>query len=231
MSKKKENGFNTPFEKLDLRVEKAVKRAAAEKPKDLPPPAPSKDLSFGADPATEADELDDATFFRGEMEGVQPLAVDDIAPRTRETTLPPPPNDDELVVGELDRLVSGEGDFDILWSDEHIEGLAQGIDRRLLKKLRRGDFSRRAHLDLHGKTRKEARPLVQQFLTASRGRGFRCVLIVHGRGLNSKDHVPVLKDSLRVWLTRSGISKSVLAFCSARPADGGLGAVYVLLRR
>jgi DNA-nicking Smr family endonuclease len=54
---------------------------------------------------------------------------------------------------------------------------------------------------------------------------------VHGRGLNSKDQIPVLKDAVRLWLARGRIAKSVLAFATARPTDGGAGAVYVLLRR
>ena len=57
------------------------------------------------------------------------------------------------------------------------------------------------------------------------------MLIVHGRGLNSKDNIPVLKVAVKAWLERGRIGKSVLAFCTARPHDGGAGAVYVLLRR
>jgi DNA-nicking Smr family endonuclease len=56
------------------------------------------------------------------------------------------------------------------------------------------------------------------------------VLIVHGRGLGSKDNIPVLKEKLQAWLTRGAIGRHVLAFTSARPWDGGTGAVYVLLR-
>jgi DNA-nicking Smr family endonuclease len=57
------------------------------------------------------------------------------------------------------------------------------------------------------------------------------VLIVHGRGLNSKDNVPVLKERLKVWLAHGSIGKVVLAFTTARACDGGAGALYVLLRR
>ena len=61
--------------------------------------------------------------------------------------------------------------------------------------------------------------------------GWRCVLIVHGRGLHSKDQVPVLKAQLKTWLNQKRIGQMVLAFATARPQDGGAGAVYVLLRR
>jgi len=61
--------------------------------------------------------------------------------------------------------------------------------------------------------------------------GKRCVLVVHGRGLHSKDQRPVLKEAVVNWLGRTGLRKQVLAFCTARPYDGGAGALYVLLRR
>jgi DNA-nicking Smr family endonuclease len=57
------------------------------------------------------------------------------------------------------------------------------------------------------------------------------VLVVHGRGLHSKDQIPILKESVQAWLSQGRLAKGVLAFSSARPADGGVGAVYVLLRR
>ena len=70
-------------------------------------------------------------------------------------------------------------------------------------------------------------PLLRQ----ARAAGKRCVLIVHGRGLHSRDQLPVLKEALRGWLATHRLARHVLAFATARPADGGGGAVYVLLRR
>ena len=80
-------------------------------------------------------------------------------------------------------------------------------------------------------TRDEAQVAVDRFVAAARTAGRRCVLIIHGRGHHSKDQVPVLKERIHAWLARGRLSKSVLAFASARPCDGGAGAVYVLLRR
>ena len=80
-------------------------------------------------------------------------------------------------------------------------------------------------------TRDVARQTVENFMLRARRENLRCVLIVHGRGLNSKDKIPVLKLLLHNWLERGRIARSVLAFCTARPHDGGAGAVYVLLRR
>jgi DNA-nicking Smr family endonuclease len=106
-----------------------------------------------------------------------------------------------------------------------------GLAPRLVRKLRRGDFVRQGHVDLHGMTADEAQPMVERFLVDAVKAGWRCVLIVHGKGLNSKDQTPVLKEKLKSWLARGRAATLVLAFTSARPHDGGAGALYVLLRR
>ena len=98
-------------------------------------------------------------------------------------------------------------------------------------KLRRGEFSVQGHLDLHGLTRDEAKRAVEEFIRGARTAGKRCVLLVHGRGLHSKDQVPILRDAVRGWLATNRFSRHVLAFATARPADGGAGAIYLLLRR
>ena len=126
-------------------------------------------------------------------------------------------DDGELRPGDADQ-------YDISAAKAEIPVVCAGIGAGI-------DAHVSAHLDLHGKTRTEARALVEQFIGTARTDGKRCVLIVHGRGLHSKDHIPVLKEALALWLTRGRISRSVLAFCTARPCDGGLGAVYVLLRK
>lgn len=171
--------------------------------------------------------------FRLAMAGVAPLPPDPrVGSAQPEGAAHPVVRDaDAEVVARLGDLVAGTVHFDISDTVEHVDGLARGVDRRLLRRLRRGDFSVQAHLDLHGLVRQDARAEVARFLASSRLQGLRCVLIVHGRGRNSKDQQPVLKPALVTWLTHSGIGKAVLAFCTARPADGGAGALYVLLRR
>ncbi len=173
----------------------------------------------------------DEDLFLAEMAGTQ--RIDD---RARVGTEPVPqrakprPSDDAEVLASLADLCGGDGAFDIADSDEYIEGLADGIDRRLLRRLRAGDYAVQAHVDLHGLHRDAAKDKVGRFIVDSRRAGRRCVLIVHGRGLHSKDQIPVLKQALRGWLERGQLARSVLAFATARPADGGAGAVYVLLR-
>jgi DNA-nicking Smr family endonuclease len=220
---KRKSGFNTPFADLDKQVKVPPAKPAAPAPKPAPvePPAPAPDA---------------LTEFEREMAGVAPLAED---PRGRRGTESSPPRapalkrarDEAEAYAELADLIDGDGAFDIADTDEYIEGLAPGIDRRLLKRLKHGDYAVQAHLDLHGLRKDEAHAEVDKFISASRTAGRRCVLVVHGRGLNSKDQIPVLKERLRVWLTRGRIAKGVLAFATARPTDGGPGAVYILLRR
>ena len=105
--------------------------------------------------------------------------------------------------------------------------VASGVDRRELRKLKRGDYAPGRVLDLHGQTGKEAVAAVSQFIDNQRHR-HRCVCIVHGRGLHSKGNVSVLKTRVRQSLRSH---PAVLAFADAPRTDGGSGAVYVLLRK
>jgi DNA-nicking Smr family endonuclease len=105
--------------------------------------------------------------------------------------------------------------------------VAPGVDRRELRKLKRGDYAPGDSLDVHGMTAAEAVAAVRRFLDRSRAR-HRCVAIIHGRGLRSPGNIPVLKTRVRACLRDHRL---VLAFGDAPPDAGGPGAVYVLLRR
>jgi DNA-nicking Smr family endonuclease len=179
------------------------------------------------------DDLDDDARAMAELaRGTEPLALGTELAEQRAVTRAPldEVDDSELVMRELDDIVHGNVPFDFAGTDEYIEASVQGLDRRLVRRLKRGEFSVQDHLDLHGYNRHEARRLVARFVDKALAEGKRCVLIVHGRGLGSKDNIPVLKQKLAAWLTRGAIGRKVLAYTSARPYDGGAGAVYVLLR-
>ncbi|HYO54203.1 Smr/MutS family protein [Archangium sp.] len=220
--KKKSESFNNPFKSALADLKK--KQAEPPRKPQAPPPPPKPSRS------KRPQEEDDMSLFLSAMDGVEQLT---------NRGEPPPPNprlpeiidENAEALAELAELVAGQGDFDVSDTDEYIEGAAPGIDARLLRSLRRGDFSVQGRLDLHGMTQAEAKEAVDRFLTDSRRTGKRCVLIVHGRGLHSQDQIPVLKERLRGWLSQKRIGKTVLAFATARPHDGGAGAVYVLLRR
>ena len=105
--------------------------------------------------------------------------------------------------------------------------LSPGVSRQTLRRLRRGHWGIQARLDLHGFNRDEARLELISFLDDCRDEGFRSICIIHGKGLSSKNQAPVLKTRIGNWLAQRN---DVLAFCQARPEDGGGGAVMVLLR-
>jgi DNA-nicking Smr family endonuclease len=211
-------GFrNQPFRMLRGRGAQASGTA--------PEPAP-------AAPATAAPS--DAELFWREMEGVRPLAPSErsrVSPLTLRRAEMTPVNKDAEALAELSDLITGVGAFDLTDTSEYVEGRVVGLDPRLVRRLRAGEFSYQTHLDLHGMTSDDARVHVQRFLTYAHQRGYRCVLIIHGRGLNSEKQEPVLKKRVPMWLARGASSRVVLAFTSARACDGGAGALYVLLRR
>ena len=132
---------------------------------------------------------------------------------------------------ELRDLVEGRGSFSIQCTDEYVEGVAPGVDHRLAQRLHRGDFAIQAQCDLHGHTVEEAKAAMQRFVSHAHASGQRCVRVIHGRGRNSKDNRPVLKEQVQLWLSHGRLSRLVLAFATAPAADGGAGAVYVMLRR
>jgi DNA-nicking Smr family endonuclease len=119
-----------------------------------------------------------------------------------------------------------EPDTGLVTGDELVY-VRQGVPAQVLRRLRRGYWVVQDDLDLHGMTSIEARLATAAFLAECVQRGVRCVRIVHGKGLRSPNREPVLKRKLGHWLI---VRDEVLAFCEARPVDGGSGAVVVLLR-
>ncbi len=211
------------FANLPFRGLKATPKPAANES-----PAPTSSTVAPEVPASEE------TLFAEAMAGVQPFDENAraIVPTPIRETRPRTVQDPDVeALAELSDLVAGVGAFDITDTTEFLEGAATGVDHRLVRRLRRGHFSFRRHLDLHGMTVAEARDAVSGFLQRAIRDGERCVLVVHGRGLNSPDNVPVLKRNLVDWLSRGSWARSVLAFTSARACDGGAGALYILLRR
>jgi DNA-nicking Smr family endonuclease len=132
--------------------------------------------------------------------------------------------DEAAVPGELLELA-----FDpaVMEMGEELSYLREGYPPRLLRQLKRGQFSIQDELDLHQMNAAAAQSSIASFLAEARQHGLRCVRIVHGKGLRSKAAGPVLKVLTDRLLRRRD---DVVAFASARPAQGGTGAVVVLLR-
>jgi len=118
-------------------------------------------------------------------------------------------------------------DIEKLYQEDSISFIAPGLQKNVLKKLRKGYFGFDASIDLHGLTSQEAKQQLSRFLHFSVEDGCRCVHIIHGKGYRSPNNQPVLKNDINVWLR---LHKDVQAFCSTPPKDGGTGAVFVLLK-
>jgi DNA-nicking Smr family endonuclease len=179
-------------------------------------------------------ETDDGLLFRKAMADVRALRAAASAKVPLRPLRKAPrflAEEENWAYAQLVDLVAGQGPFELSNSDEYIDGAVLGISPDILKKLREGYFSPQAHLDLHGLNRHEAREEVRAFLMDSFAARKRCVLIIPGRGLNSKDREPVLKKGLVSQFMRAPLKRVVLAFACARPYDGGWGAFYVLLRK
>jgi len=177
------------------------------------------------------DRDSDADLFAEEMADVRRLEQDRHLPELRLRTPTPLSEREREVLLELDRLVSGESPFELRDSDEYLEGKVRGLDPRVMKQLRKGEFTVQADLDLHGHDAATARVQVERYIQKCHGLGLRCLRIVHGRGRNSPGRVPVLKTSLPRWLSRGPTRLIVLAYATAAAKDGGAGATYVLLRK
>ena len=133
--------------------------------------------------------------------------------------------DDEAALQES---LSDEFSIDTLLEiDEDLSFVRGGIGPDVLRKLRGGGCVTQDQLDLHGLRTDQARQALSQFVRDSMKRGMRCVRIIHGKGLGSLGKKPVLKNKVRNWLVQKD---EVLAFCQARAADGGSGALMVLLK-
>jgi DNA-nicking Smr family endonuclease len=170
---------------------------------------------------------EDAALFRKEVAQVSPLCHDRIQ-RTPKQPGPLPRKSLEDERATLRELLSDDPNFADLETGDELLFMRPGLQNKLLRKLRRGQFSVGAELDMHGLTVAEAHGALPVFLKECRLRGFRCVRIIHGKGLRSRNGRPVIKGKLDRWLR---LREEVIAFCSARSVDGGTGAVYVLLKR
>jgi DNA-nicking Smr family endonuclease len=128
----------------------------------------------------------------------------------------------------IDDMLSDNIDPSELETGEELSFCRPGLQHSVLKKLRRGQYSVGAELDLHGMRVAEARQALSLFLHHALANNIKVVRIIHGKGNGSLNKQPVLKGKVNHWLQQR---IEVLAFCSARPVDGGTGAIYVLLRR
>ncbi len=215
MSGKKEFTVR-PFEKLRKSLERQDAAAA-------PPPPQRK----------KKEEYTDDELFDREMDGVleieafRVLNCDRVRKNRQRTSIHPEGDRESLAV--LDEIASGQRPIHLPDTQEYVQWVSPDYREAVLRKLHEGCFSVQAFLDLHGFTAAEADEEVDLFLEESFRKGFRCVKIIHGRGLRSVNG-PRIKDAV-VRRLSGHHRKHIIAFVTARQCDGGLGALYVLLAK
>jgi DNA-nicking Smr family endonuclease len=146
------------------------------------------------------------------------------------TPAPPPPLPKQKKLDDAEVMrESISDDFDVsslLDTDDALSFRRPGISVEVTRRLRRGEWAIQGQLDLHGLRTEEARDALGQFIRESHKKGLRCLRVVHGKGHGSPGKSPVLKGRVQSWLVQK---VQVLAFVQAKPAEGGGGALMVLL--
>jgi len=170
----------------------------------------------------------EANIFRTSIGQLQPLKISE---RHQSQPHPPAPLAFKHIEDEkaaLKESLSDEFDAEsLLETDDNLSYVRAGVGQDVVRKLRKGTWVIQAQIDLHGLRRDEARENMADFLRQCSKEGLRCVRIIHGKGLGSINKEPVLKQKVRNWLVQKD---EVLAFCQATAADGGSGALIVLLK-
>lgn len=171
----------------------------------------------------------DAALFRAAVGEVKPLAE-------QNRVIPKPPPRKHFLRSHAqtpeipDTLSNGypaDSSFDSTAGDAPNEFLSNGLSRMALRKMRRGNWPIQGRLDLHGLHSEASRKLLQEFLHEATQDNLRCVLVIHGKGMNSRGGEAVLRKLSRHWLAQH---PGVLGYCDAPQKEGGSGAVLVLLR-
>jgi len=215
-------------------LKKLVEAARAKAParRDEPPVKPTPALKWTRRVLAASRHAD------GDIDLAQAFAdVERLRPRSRVSHAPqrPKPIAAQRIADDADALTAskyGAEPAPNTWEiGQELEAgqtfVRRGLGTDILRKLRRGEWSVQSVIDLHGHTIGEAHDALADFLDDARAHGYRCVRVIHGKGLTSPNREPVLKGKVRAWLARWD---EVLAYCEAPSHGGGSGAVLVLLR-
>ena len=174
---------------------------------------------------SEIDE-EDGDLFRNAIGDVRPMH-NDKHPDIRPLPPPRPVHSTHSLQKLMEDSLNDPSDDPDLQPGDILSYARPGTSRQIIRRLRRGQYRIDAELDLHGLGLHEARRILLAFVREQQRQRLGCVRIIHGKGWRSGNQGPVLKPGVNHWLRQLD---EVLAFASARPADGGTGALYVLIR-
>ncbi len=178
--------------------------------------------------AAQQDSLsdDDSQLFRSAVGQIRQLRHNKVEPATiKPKPLPAKTLEERQQV--IKDMLSDEYEPPETNASDYLLFVRPGLQHKTVRKLKRGQFTVEAELDLHGMTVSMARQQLALFLADCKTNHRRCIRIIHGKGRGSRAQGPILKDRVNRWLP---LRQEVLAFCSTIPAHGGTGAVYVLLK-
>ncbi|KAB0536581.1 SMR domain protein [Xanthomonas citri] len=179
-------------------------------------------------PMSHPEDEDDGALFRAAIGAVKPIR--EVAPPANAKPRPKPrarmaERDDAEAHTEFARLLRDSAPLE---AGDIASYRRENLPSRVFQRLKRGQFSVQDELDLHGATAAQAESLLRQFLLEAHAHEHGCVRIIHGKGLQSDNGAPVLKNLMDRLLRQRN---DVLAFHSAPPTQGGTGALLVLLAR
>lgn len=214
------------LEKSTQKNEKPVKKQEKNEKTEKNGQPPKKIVVEAKQEQTENDEeLND--FYKA-MQDVKALEGKgrEIIPCIKDTALTPPP-----VTNPLQDFMDGKLEFALNATEDYVEGHILGIDLMTVGKLQSRQYSPEAHIDLHGLNAEQAYHNLIAFFRNSYQRGLRTVLVVTGKGKNSINGMPILRNKVQEWFTKDPFRRVIIAFCTAKQEDGGTGALYVLIRK
>lgn len=176
-----------------------------------------------------SDSDEEFDLFKAEVAGVKRLQVNKVVLKRKDNVDPAVrQNAEKAKQQEADELSDPWSNEDLVGPDDYLSFKQIGVQETQYSRLRQGKLPVEAELDLHGMKQEAARLAIVRFLRQAQQHQARVVCIVHGKGFLKNGREPILKSSVNHWLKQL---PHVLAFCSAQPKDGGLGAVYVLVKQ
>ncbi len=166
---------------------------------------------------------EDIELFRSHIKGAKPIKHDKVTFKPQQ-----PKHREKFQKKTIEEVSIFADDFPEVTAEEVLFFARPGLQTKLIRKLRRGQFPIEASLDLHRLTLAEAKQALTAFLGKCLTQKMRHICVIHGKGSHSAGQKATLKSAVNSWLRQNS---DILAFCSARPIDGGAGAIYVLLKR
>lgn len=169
---------------------------------------------------------DEKSDFLKAMQAVQPLKHNHAPvekPKPRAKAIFTRADEDQVLKEAIESDIQ-QAEFE---SGDVLSYARPGVQKRVMRRLRKGDYKVQRVCDLHGETVASAKEILIKFMHNCQRDEIRCVRIIHGKGNRSGHAGPVIKPKVNRWLR---VWDHVLAFHSARIEDGGTGALYVLLR-